>query len=343
MNERDLQEQLRQRTGEAMVRSFWREAALHRQQTGSPRAGDVYLLHENVDSPVEWVVLEQDPAAAGRWIVVPADTNPMAGSSDLCLSADASAGPMTLRLRFAVSVAAGTLDPAMLKGVLESESMNLVREMRERATGVQARATTRQREVDLDPDYEDWIQEVVEPAAAAVRDRETRSDRMPFSRPEADRKRPARAQQMVPVEWVYALAAALVMVVVGLGSLVGVQLREIGRLERPRLDIPTKEIQLNDEQRNVARLRLPGDTSHILLYLTIDETESCESYALELLDLEGRNLWSQSELSGTPVDELNLMLTRDVLSKAPLKIRLEGICGGAHKLIDEQEIAVELE
>ncbi len=361
MSARDLQEQLRRRAGEAMARSVRREAELRQRQGDFPKPGDIYLFAGNVGSPVEWVVLDQDPADAGRWIAAPADTNPMAGSSDLALTADASAGSLTLRLHLAASLTAEIFGAATRRGVLEAENLELARRKREQVAGGRASGTLRQRDTDEDPAYEDWIREVVEPARRTVlaRNEERREHDLKelVSRPER-RENPLRvpANHSIPARQLYALAAVFALVVVGLSVWIGLQRsqirqlteefsqeltarrEELARLSRPSLDVLNEEIVLNDRQRIMQPIHLPPDSRHLLLVLVVHEREPCESYRLELWKAKTRVLESEAVERG---EEFRLILPRAFLSADPLQLRLHGLCGGDDKLLEERELLIE--
>ncbi len=344
MSDRDAREQLRQRTGEAMAASVRREAAQQGQPAQSPRPGDVFLLPGDAGSPVEWVVLGADPDAGGRLVAVPADTNPMAGSADLALGGDIATGPLTLRLRFAASLAAGVFDPVLRRATLDAESLEMARRRRQDVAAGRAAGSPRQRDVDAEPAYEDWIHEVVEPAVSAVEAGVQTGETQAGERevvPFPEKRRPP-ARRMVPIEWAYGLAAALAVVAVGLGSWVAVQRGEIARLERPSFAVASGEIHLNDDQRGPEPIRLSRESSHLVLALVIGSKEPCESYRPEVLDSTGRVLEVRPDLEG-PLAEAELVLSRASLSGGPVTIRLVGICGGEHKVVEEQEVEIVFE
>lgn len=341
MKERDHLERLRKLTGRAVAESSRKEAALRHEPLRSPRPGDVYVWGEDPDSPVEWVVLTAGAADPQKLLVVPADTNPMAGIRDLVVN-DLSAGPLVLRLGLASDLAAGAFKPTMRRGTLEAESLELARQAYGELESGELRSTVRQREMDFDPAYEDWIRDHVEPARhallAAAADLAGAEKGRTFLEQLSTRP-PEPVRQMVPARWVYALAAALVLVSVGLSGWIVSQQQQIDRLSRPSFNLPIAEMRLNEVVRSVDPIAVPDDASHLLLYLSLAEPELCESYELGLFGNGDLIVWSQT-VESWPVEDFNLMLSRAVLEQAPLTLRLYATCGGERKLLDDRQLRI---
>ncbi len=343
MSERDLRERLRRQTGRAMAESVRKQELLEQDPLQDLRAGDVFIFGDDEGSPVEWVVLEPS-TETGRWIVVPADTNPMVGSRDLKLD-DPSAGPLVLRLALATVMDAGVFEPAMRRGLLGPESLDLARRGFRRVESGEARGSVRQREMEADPAYEDWIRDYVEPArqtlAGAAVGEGTEKKVLAFPPKPATEFRES-VGRMVPARWVHALAAVFALVTLGLASWIVNQQRQIALLSRPSFNLPIFEIRLNDVERSAEPISVPGDATDLLLYLSLEETEPCESYALDLLGRAGREVWTQT-LKEWPIDDVNLRLPGTVLEQSPLTLQLHGICDGKRKLLDERELRITLD
>jgi hypothetical protein len=147
-----------------------RSLAKHRQTAGEldprggepPAPGDLFVAAATREFPVEWLVVELAPRPPARWLVLPADTNPLLGSADLALPTGAAAGPLSLRCRYGVWLACGALDPALRTGRVAPEVVaGALR--RHGLTG-----TPPDLPADGDPEYEDWVDEVLDPAHAAL-------------------------------------------------------------------------------------------------------------------------------------------------------------------------------
>jgi len=159
-------------------------------------AGDLFVLRQSEDLPVEWAVLESRPAmgdgpaadestaadgstvahestaAPPVLLAVPADVNPLAGSADLELPSDSPAAPLTLRCGFGVWLAETELDLAHRTGRLGEEALRQARRVQAAAIArvplAATPATPAQLEVDADPEYQEWVEKVLVPARRAV-------------------------------------------------------------------------------------------------------------------------------------------------------------------------------
>ncbi len=343
MIDRDQWEHLRRQTGRAVAESASKEAVPDHARRRPPGSGDVYVLSEDPESPMEWVVLMADTANPRRLIAVPADTNPMAGSRDLALD-DPSAGPLVLRLGFAKFLDVGTFEPAMRRGVLKPESLERARHVYRVVESGDARGSVRQREIDADPAYQDWIRDLVEPAAEALQAEaaETSTGEKVLAFPDRSVSAPREPpRRMVAVGWVYGLAAALAVVSVGLSGWIVKQQRLVSRLSRPSFDLPISQIRLNNVERSTEPISVPPDAQHLLLFLVLDEEQPCDSYNLELLASGRRVVWTQP-MATWPIDDVSLVLPRSVLEQGPLTLRLHGICGDERRLLDERQLRIKM-
>jgi hypothetical protein len=178
-----------------------------------PQPGDLYILAETEDFPIEWAVLDRRGGDREKLLAVPADTNPLAGSADVEVLANEPGGSLSLRCRFGLWLDATEFDPARHTGTLAPEAVA-------RALETQAALQTGDLavwplawEVDADPEYQDWVREVLVPAHAAV------------ARPVAEEES-AAPSPVLPFrrQWTafgnpYALAASiLLMVTLGLAG-----------------------------------------------------------------------------------------------------------------------------
>lgn len=310
----DLQtrrEDLRRRTAEALDR-----LAEEGPSGGAPSAGDLYVLARAGDGPLEWAVLYR---AAGRCLVVPADSFPLAGSSDVAVNRTAASGPLRLRCAFAVWIDAKLLDGRERSGFVAA---GVVEEARAKLAAVEdgeVSALPSELEADRDPEYEDWIDEVVAPGRDALV--EERSVRV------VERRRPA---------WVsYALAAALVAAVMGLAVL----RQQVGVLSRPSLTVETHEISFKGSSRNDDEIVVRSDASHILFPLLLYRVESHESYVLEIADKGRETVWRSETLQ--PAVKYSLLVPRPLLPPGVYFFRLLAATKEGEELVDEQERLIE--
>ncbi|HEX9736144.1 MAG TPA: sigma-70 family RNA polymerase sigma factor [Thermoanaerobaculia bacterium] len=154
MDYQERRNRLRRGTGEAVARAV----AAATRGGATPRPGDVYVLRIAGELPFEWVVLESD---AERVVAVPADTDPLAGSADVVVPAQAPGGALTLRCAHAASLPRILFEPELRSRRLAPAALD---EARRRAEGERDAARG---ETDQDPEYQD-AQEAVADAVRAV-------------------------------------------------------------------------------------------------------------------------------------------------------------------------------
>lgn len=134
-----------------------------------PEPGDLVLFPGIVDLPVEWAVLGPVPGRPGLVLVVPADTHLKVGTGDVEVPEDSPVAPLILRCAFGVQLGEDRLATARRTGdALTPEDVSAARriwEARERGEPVGSLLT---QEVDADPGYQDWIEDVLVPARAAL-------------------------------------------------------------------------------------------------------------------------------------------------------------------------------
>ncbi len=138
---------------------------LQRRRGEPPRPGDLFVLPQTRDWPLEWAVLEQDPDGAERFLVVPADTEPLLGSRDLAVPADAASGPLSLRCRFGAWLGAEDFHPGRRTGLLPPE---ILARARHRRSARSVDSTSREQEAESDPEYGRWVGEVLVRAAGVL-------------------------------------------------------------------------------------------------------------------------------------------------------------------------------
>jgi hypothetical protein len=134
-----------------------------------PGPGELVLFPETASLPVEWVVLGRDPSRPGRVLVVPADSHPKAGTADLEVPASSPVAPLTLRCGFEVWLDESRLGRATRTGdVVDPEEVAAARRIQEARERGEAVGSLLAEEVDADPDYQDWIEEVLAPSRVAL-------------------------------------------------------------------------------------------------------------------------------------------------------------------------------
>jgi hypothetical protein len=313
---------------QARKRALRTEAELERRRGQPVGLGDLFVLPATADLPVEWAVLERRPEGGGKLLVVPADTNPLAGAADIEVGEEDPGGPLSLRCRFGVWLDTSRFEPELRSGVLSPEAVaEALQRHREIESGSLAPSPLAE-EVDADPEYREWIRDVPECAAAlAVAASRSVVKRFPSS------------------SWgpAHALAAALALVAIGLSFWV-LQLRsEVDRLSAPVFDLPSVQVDLGQDVRGGTTLRVPQDASHVLLVLVLDPSlglEPREGY-LEILRQSGEPVWRSSRVRLPPPSDFKLILARRLLPNGDYRVRVYPESGFSAQPLTEELLRVE--
>lgn len=287
--------------------------------------GDLCVLRATSGLPVEWAILEQRD---GRLLAVPADTNPAVGSGDLAVGAEALAGPLTLRCRFAVWLEAEACDPELRTGRLAPETLSAARRCHRRLAAGARLSSPLAEEVDVDIEYRDWLRDVLEPArtlASAVAGK--------------------KIERFADRVWgpAHRLAALFALAALGLGVWAIQQQREIGRLHReadllsaPIFGASTAEVVLGGENRGGEVLEIPPGASHVLLVLVLDPSIDVREGRFEIADATGRIVWSRPPVS-LAAGEFKLVIRRGLLPDGEYRVRLVGAAG---KTLSEKAVEI---
>ena len=141
------------------------ERELEQRRGRAPEPGEIFVLPETAELPVEWVLLE---ARRKAFLAIPVDTLPLAGSRDFALGPHVLSGPLSLRCGHAVEIAAARLRPELRTGLLDPHSLAAVRSLQAALANGTAEVDPMGEEVDRDPEYRDWVEEVLDPARAVM-------------------------------------------------------------------------------------------------------------------------------------------------------------------------------
>lgn len=300
------------------------------ETTRNPEPGDLYVSEQSADFPVEWMVVGADPRRPGRLLVVAADSAPFAANADVAVPAEVPHGPLTLRPRFTVSVEAQDLAPDHRVGTLPERFVSRVRESSAALASGARRATVLEEETDADPEYRDWVEEVLEPACAALgvsgRDRSTQ--RAP---------QPARAAR-----WPSTLAALFLLTSIGLSFWVAALRREVGRLSAPLVDPPRLEVVFGDAPRGPETLRAPAGASHVVIEVLLDaEIPAYKAYRMVLETASGRRVVDTGPRTARIAGAYQIVLPLASLPEGEYRLRLEGLSAQGATVIEERRLFLE--
>jgi hypothetical protein len=217
-------------TDETMPSGLWqetRQAAAAWAQAQSPRgdeparpypaaAGQVLTISELGEPRLAWATLRREEGKTERRLLVVADVNPLVGSGDVAVTGP-EIGSLTLRCRFAVWVSDRELGTTALLGALPPEALARADSRRQALEAGRPVGTFSEQETEEDPEYQDWIEDVVRPTVGKLEARAGAG--APSARP-ALPFHPRRSAEPLPsrrgawMRW----AAVLAFMVLGAGS-----------------------------------------------------------------------------------------------------------------------------
>src|SRR6185436_4516272 len=142
-----------------------------RHRLRPPQPGDLFVVPEAGDIPLEWALLERRPDHEGGFLAVPADSVPLVGSGDIEVPLGELAAPLTLRCRFWIFLDKRIPHPDRRTGTLEPGTVARALEARRAIEAGTYVASPLAEEVDQDPEYRDWIEDVLTPARARLLER----------------------------------------------------------------------------------------------------------------------------------------------------------------------------
>jgi hypothetical protein len=189
----------------------WEHARGDRSSPGLP--GQVLILPELDEPRVVWAVLRRKEKENDRRLLVAADVNPLVGSGDVLVTGP-GVGALTLRCRFGVRVGERELGEAILLGTLPAEGLSRADFLRQTIESGGPVGTFSEQETGEDPEYQDWIDDVVQPAVAKLEARAGADEPGPSVLP-FQSQRKTRPRSPVGGAW---MRWAAVLAFVGLGA-----------------------------------------------------------------------------------------------------------------------------
>jgi hypothetical protein len=344
----------------AAVDRYGREHARSAARGPEPWPGDLYVLAETAGFPVEWLVVERTP---GHCRLVATDTNPALGSADVPVPPEIEGGPLSVRCAVSLQVGIETLRRGERTGTVAPEVLETVRRrLEELAAGSPA-----PRLDEPDSGLEDWLDEVLAPARAALL--------------------PARMEETGPSRrlGLRAAVAAILLLLVTLGGLSvltwrlqnreRLALREVERLilerremeaEHQRQLVALREAQTQarrppeppppareplrplvnlayasfypGETRGTLReIAVPSQATHLFLLFYVGQ-EPCDELGLEIAR-RGAPAASVTikELRPLPGQEVSVAVPRAQLPDGSYRLRLYGLCDGKRRELGAYE------
>ena len=307
-------------------------AELDRRSDEPPRPGDLYVVAQATEEPLEWLVVDTESAGRDRLLVVPADPQSLVGSADVAVADDEPGGPLALRCGHGAEIDVALLDAEMRTGSVADETLDRVRDKRQQLADGQLRASTEQVETDADPEYAMWIEDVVAPARAALAGRpRTRAVGRPQislvpETAEGSATEPRMAPATAPVSqpWHRRLVkvAALPLAACLAWLLAGTP----GWRQDP--EVAMLMLAMGTRTGGEPSLTLAAGTEHVELRVDLGGDDDYQSFRASLATLEGVEVWRGLDLAQSATEwgsEVIILLPAELLATGDYELALEGV------------------
>ena len=157
---------------------------------------------------------------------------------------------------------------------------------------------------------------------------------------------PRRAPAASSPRLAYALAAVLLLAVVGLSLWIGRLRSEVGALSGPKVNVLVADLAPREQavERSAAgeeTVRVPPWTDRLLVILDLAEAPADPEYRVEIAALGGREIWSRRGLRPSEDGNFTLEVPRRLLSPGRYVIRLYGLRGNAWTRAAEYGVRIE--
>lgn len=131
--------------------------------------GDLFVLEASKEQSVEWAVLAEDTEGSSQIQVVAVDSSTLVGSADLATRVE-QRGPVTVRCGTTAWLARKVLQGSRLTGRLKPKAIEQAsQKVRQLAAG-ETVGNAWERQVDADPEYQQWHEDILDPARFALPD-----------------------------------------------------------------------------------------------------------------------------------------------------------------------------
>lgn len=298
-----------------------------------PLPGDLFALAETADFGLEWLVLDRADVPS-RLLLVPADTHPLAGSADVELPSRHPLAPLTLRCGYGVWIDPDELEPEDRTGVLDDATLEEALKKRWALARESLRGSPLEREVDVDPEYQDWVDEILVPARTALE--EAHQEVVEVRTEEASHE---------PLRLAWGIAATLLFAVVGLSLWTMSLYEQAQRAREPELlaAIP-QAVTLGGPRRGEGNLqvRYPEMGQGIFLVLE-SEADAYSTFRVEIVSEDNGRSWTGT----VSFPEAEPGSSREILLRLPMEfvgadreviVRLFGLRDGKPSPIDTEEL-----
>lgn len=149
---------------DAVLEKCFRTRTRIGQSAVTPAPGDLYMFPVTAAEGIEWAVVLRHRDDPEIWFIVPYDQYPLYGTWDVATSPESDAGPGTLRCGRGIWAYAEDMVIGERSGFLEPEDVLQARLRLGVMVGGDEKLIPMRPEVDDDPDYEEWMDELARAA-----------------------------------------------------------------------------------------------------------------------------------------------------------------------------------
>lgn len=310
MSQPQRRELLRAATGTALAKVTAFET--QGQAARPARPGDLFVMRQTRDLPVEWLVLRS--GEQGRAFVIAADSYPATGSSDVAVPVSAAAGPLYLRCGFGTWLDPADLEPELRTGSVEEIYLGHAQRKLLQLEQTDTIGSWSERSTDEDLDYRDWRRDVLTEALLRLTE-------APAERP-APAAQPVARRRIRPV-WVGLAAAGLAVLALSVQNL---QLRQQNHaFAEPSINSPEIEIHVLDPARSSEpALEIPRSARWVSVFLILPDRLDHPLYRVALLEADGTLISKSDETPPANGFELSLVVPTVRLHDGLFYLLVEG-------------------
>lgn len=320
-------DRLRRASRRELERQQALEEAIARRAGRELQAGDLLAFDLGLDVPVEWLLVSRGPA--DTWLLAPADSEPFLGSGDAAVTKSISGATLSARCRHRFSIRQASFEAAERCGWIEPPQLESVRTLCQQL----AASTVTPSGMDSRADYEDWIDEMVEPACESLQRNEQ------VTRRQAEKPASARIAISIGYRW-----AAVVLLTAGLATAVTwLSVRtQVASSQRAFAGVPSVLLSVTAVQRGEPTfLEVPEGAERAVVLLFLDPLETYPHYLVDMVaESDGRAVLAKRVVVDDGSHRITLDLPRALIPAGQYRIDLRGAADGQHELIASLELTV---
>jgi cell division protein FtsB len=348
MSYEEIRERLRGETAKIAVKT----TVLPFRADPSPRPGDLFAPPELGEFPAEVAIVEHDPAA-GRFRVVPVDDYPQVGGNDVEFRLDDLGSLARARCDLALWLDASRLNVASRTGALPLMALDEIRRKSDAIAAGTVRVSLYEEEVDSDPDYRRWKDQVLKSALAALEQPKARWRVLPWRSlaaamvllagawwglrqvNEMRHRLEARGEEIARLEAEATSLRAENRDLDARSQALERYVRAVGS-EAVQPNLPFAFLNYSSVRRGEHTVLVAEGAGSIALVVEVVDPEPYQHYGLRIVDREsGREVLGQDGLELESGNLLSLGLPASLLPPGDYQVTLSGFRDGAARALEE--------